>query len=89
MESEAVVSSTFGTERYPTEASVNPAGGRFCTPDTMLPTQLMITIGCFDGFAAANWWVVSAENAGCTIVAAASKIRAMQVDCRIMSVLLQ
>jgi hypothetical protein len=55
----------------------------------MLPTQLMITIGCFDGFAAANWWVVSAENAGCTIVAAASKIRAMQVDCRIMSVLLQ
>ena len=87
MESEAVVSSTFGTERYPTEASENPAGGRFFTPD--MPTQLMITIGCFDGFAAANWWVVSAENAGCTIVAAASKIRAMQVDCRIMSVLLQ
>lgn len=49
----------------------------------------MITIRCFDGSDAANRRIVSAENTGCTIVAAASEIRAMHADRRIMSVLLR
>ena len=49
----------------------------------------MMTIRCFDGSGAANRRVVSAEKAGSTIVAAASEIRAMHADHRIMSVLLR
>lgn len=56
---------------------------------TMLSRRLMITIRCFDESDIANRRVVSAENAGCTIVAAASKIRVMHADRRIMSVLLR
>ena len=55
----------------------------------MWPRQWMMTIRCFDGSGAANRRVVSAEKAGSTIVAAASEIRAMHADRRIMSVLLR